>query len=272
LIEWPLDSVHHHLTDVRELALAEIQMEKQQTSTDVSQLIATSMRPFDADVEARRRAGQAPRGSGGSAFGRKLNPVRNLLGQTDIVLNIICLLFALGFLALAVRSAGMAGSFLTIDNLFLIAVCLMLAGIFMVSPALMAYERGWHTKFLSAGGTAEVFEEDIHFEGSTKLFLSVLGGLLVLTLIEVVLAYFQVPLLIMLTILIGLSLIKAAMIVAYFMHLRFERLSLVLTLIPILVVCICLLFIFFPDSNRSLNLRSTQASTVESTESHGETH
>jgi cytochrome c oxidase subunit 4 len=136
----------------------------------------------------------------------------------------------------------------------------------------MAYERGWHTKFLSAGGTAEVFDEDIHFEGSTKLFLSVLGGLLVLTLIEVVLAYFQVPLLIMLTILIGLSLIKAAMIVAYFMHLRFERLSLVLTLIPILVVCICLLFIFFPDSNRSLNLRSTQASAVESTESHGETH
>ncbi|HVF86555.1 MAG TPA: cytochrome C oxidase subunit IV family protein [Pyrinomonadaceae bacterium] len=246
-------------------------MEKQQTSTDVSQLIATSMRPFDADVEARRRAGQAPHG-GGSASGRRFSPVRNLLNQTDIVLNIICLLFALGFLALAVRSAGMAGSFLTIDNLFLIAVCLMLAGIFMVSPALMAYERGWHTKFLGAGGTAEVFEEDIHFEGSTKLFLSVLGGLLLLTLVEVVLAYFQVPLAIMLTILIGLSLIKAAMIVAYFMHLRFERLSLVLTLIPILVVCICLLFIFFPDSNRSLNLRSTQASAVEATESHGETH
>ncbi len=251
-----------------------MQMEKQQTSTDVSQLIATSMRPFDADVEARRRAGQAPRagGGGGSERGRKLSPVRNLLGQTDIVLNIICVLFAFGFLALAVRSAGMAGSFLSIDNLFLIAVCLMLAGIFMVSPALMAYERGWHTRFLSAGDTAEIFEEDVHFEGSTKLFLSVLGGLLLLTFVEVVLAYFQVALLVMLTILIGLSLIKAAMIVAYFMHLRFERLSLVLTLIPILVVCICLLFIFFPDSNRSLNLRATRASAVEAKESHGETH
>ena len=248
-------------------------MEKQQTSTDVSQLIATSMRPFDPDVEAHRRAGQAPRaGGGGSMLGRRFSPVRNLLSQTDIILNIICLLFALGFLALAVRSAGMAGSFLTIDSLFLTTVCLLLAGLFMISPALMAYERGWHKALLGAGDVPELIEENIHFEGSTKLFLSVLGGLLVLTLIEVVLAYFHVPLVIMLTILIGLSLIKAAMIVAYFMHLRFERLSLVLTLIPILVVCICLLFIFFPDSNRSLNLRTTQASTVEATGSQGETH
>ena len=42
---------------------------------------------------------------------------------------------------------------------------------------------------------------------------------------------------------------------AYFMHLKFERLSLILTLIPALVVCILLLFVFFPDSFRSLGLR-----------------
>jgi cytochrome c oxidase subunit 4 len=59
----------------------------------------------------------------------------------------------------------------------------------------------------------------------------------------------------MLTILIGLSLIKAALIIAYFMHLRFERLSLVLTLMPALVMCLILLLIFFPDSFRSKNLR-----------------
>jgi hypothetical protein len=39
------------------------------------------------------------------------------------------------------------------------------------------------------------------------------------------------------------------------MHLKFERLSLILTLIPALVVCILLLFVFFPDSFRSLGLR-----------------
>ena len=72
----------------------------------------------------------------------------------------------------------------------------------------------------------------------------------------------------MLTILLGLSIIKAALIVAYFMHLRFERLSLVLTLVPILVVCICLLMVFFPDSFRSKNNRyrfesSTQTEAAE---------
>jgi cytochrome c oxidase subunit 4 len=73
--------------------------------------------------------------------------------------------------------------------------------------------------------------------------------------VEVVLAYVQVPLVLMLTILVGLSLIKAALILAYFMHLRYERMSLVYTLIPMLVICICLLFIFFPDGIRALNLR-----------------
>ena len=55
--------------------------------------------------------------------------------------------------------------------------------------------------------------------------------------------------------LLGLSIIKAALIVAYFMHLKFERLSLILTLIPMLLVCIILLFVFFPDSFRSAGLR-----------------
>ncbi len=60
--------------------------------------------------------------------------------------------------------------------------------------------------------------------------------LLVMTAIEVLLAYIQLPLIYMLTILVGLSIIKAALIIAYFMHLRFERLSLVLTLIPMLII------------------------------------
>ena len=54
---------------------------------------------------------------------------------------------------------------------------------------------------------------------------------------------------IMLTALLGLSVIKAALIIAYFMHLKFEKLSLFLTLFPMLVLCIILmLLIFMPDS------------------------
>jgi cytochrome c oxidase subunit 4 len=95
-----------------------------------------------------------------------------------------------------------------------------------------------------------------HFAGSNKLFVSIWVWLLFLTLIEIGLAYKPMAIHIMLTILLGLSIIKAALIVAYFMHLKFERLSLVLTIVPMLVICIVLLFVFFfPDSFRSSGLR-----------------
>ena len=96
---------------------------------------------------------------------------------------------------------------------------------------------------------------DEHFAGSNKLFISIWVWLVGLTLVEIFLAYRPMSLVIMLTILLGLSIIKAALIMAYFMHLKFERLSLILTLIPMLVVCIILLFVFFPDSSRSAGLR-----------------
>ncbi|HEX8688163.1 MAG TPA: cytochrome C oxidase subunit IV family protein, partial [Pyrinomonadaceae bacterium] len=132
------------------------------------------------------------------------------------------------------------------------------------NPVLWAHERGLFKQWFGVGdeSDAAAHAEEVHFEGSTKLFLAVLGGLLLLTLIEVVLAYFHIPLKLMLTILVGLSLIKAAMIVAYFMHLKFERMSLVLTLVPTLVVCICLLFIVFPDSFRAGSLRTTRTEAV----------
>lgn len=94
-----------------------------------------------------------------------------------------------------------------------------------------------------------------HFAGSNKLFISIWVWLLILTVIEIFLAYKPMPLHFMLVVLLGLSLIKAALIIAYFMHLKFERLSLILTIIPMLVICICLLFVFFPDSFRSSDLR-----------------
>ena len=96
---------------------------------------------------------------------------------------------------------------------------------------------------------------DEHFAGTNKLFISIWVWLVVLTLIEIFLAYKPMSIHIMLTVLLGLSIIKAALIVAYFMHLKFERLSLILTLVPMLVICICLLFVFFPDSFRSAGLR-----------------
>ena len=44
-------------------------------------------------------------------------------------------------------------------------------------------------------------------------------------------------------------------IIAYFMHLRYERLSLVLTIVPAVAFCIAMMFIVFPDGLRLLDLR-----------------
>lgn len=88
-----------------------------------------------------------------------------------------------------------------------------------------------------------------------KLYVTVWACLLVLTVLEVFLAYRHFPLHVMLVILMGLSIVKAALIISYFMHLRFEKMSLFLTLFPALIFCIALLFLFFPDSIRLHELR-----------------
>ena len=74
--------------------------------------------------------------------------------------------------------------------------------------------------------------------------------LLAMTGIEVFLAYMQLSLHVMLIALLGLSVVKAALIIAYFMHLKFERLNLVLTIIPAMIACILLMNVFFLDSKR----------------------
>jgi cytochrome c oxidase subunit IV len=79
---------------------------------------------------------------------------------------------------------------------------------------------------------------------------------LFITGVEVFLAYEQIPVLIFLTALVGLSVIKAALIIAYFMHLKFEKLSLFLTLFPMLILCIVLMLVMFiPDSSRLMMMR-----------------
>jgi hypothetical protein len=58
------------------------------------------------------------------------------------LLNFICLLVALGFLALAIISVFNSGDFLTIDNLFIITVSLVMALLFAVNPLFYLYSQG----------------------------------------------------------------------------------------------------------------------------------
>lgn len=52
------------------------------------------------------------------------------------LLNFLCILAALGFLAIAVISVIASGDFFTTDNLFIITVCLVMALLFAVNPLL----------------------------------------------------------------------------------------------------------------------------------------
>jgi hypothetical protein len=58
------------------------------------------------------------------------------------LLNIICILVALGFLALAVISVIASGDFLTTDNLFIITVSLVMALMFAINPLLYLKSEG----------------------------------------------------------------------------------------------------------------------------------
>jgi len=92
---------------------------------------------------------------------------------------------------------------------------------------------------------------ETHAAGTGKTFAWVWFWLILITAVEVFLAYMHIRPELMLTILVGLSTIKVAMIMAYFMHLRWEKLGLVLWLIPAMVFCICMILIFFfPDGFR----------------------
>jgi cytochrome c oxidase subunit 4 len=192
--------------------------------------------------------------------------IRDVFKKSDLLLMGVCMVMAAAFLVLAGLNAVEAGNFLTIDSLFFTTVCLLLALTFVAVPALTMRLRGVRPFYVGDEVPPARAHEHVHFEGGVKLFMNVLLGLLALTVIVVFLAYIHVPLHIMLTLLIGLSLVKAAMIVAYFMHLRFERMSLVLTLIPTVVVCICLLFIVFPDSFRAGRLRTTKTEATPAAE------
>lgn len=87
-----------------------------------------------------------------------------------------------------------------------------------------------------------------HHGGSTRWFMTVWVVLLALTAIEVFLAYIHLPVALMLTVLLGLSFIKAGMIIAYFMHLRYDGKALAWTLLPMWILCTLLLLVTFPDS------------------------
>ena len=85
----------------------------------------------------------------------------------------------------------------------------------------------------------------------TKVWLA----LLALTGAEVLLALQPFAAALVLFVLLGLSVGKSALILAWFMHLRHEKLSLTLALLTVLATFILLLAGFLPDAARALEMR-----------------
>lgn len=96
---------------------------------------------------------------------------------------------------------------------------------------------------------------EAHAGASVGTNIGVWVGLVLITFLEVFLAYEELQPSIMLSILVVLSVVKAAMIMSFFMHLKYEKLGLVLLLIPATIFCLCMMFIFFfPDAFRLLQM------------------
>src|SRR5580698_10526646 len=93
-------------------------------------------------------------------------------------------------------------------------------------------------------------------DDSKGQYFWVWGALLVLTGIEVWLGYYQIfqPVR-MLEVLLLLSVIKSALIIGYFMHLKFETaLKRWMLVISVTACFIIMYFFFFPDADRIIHL------------------
>lgn len=93
-----------------------------------------------------------------------------------------------------------------------------------------------------------------HREHSHTPFYIVWGVLLLITGIEVLLAYERLQPVRMLSILLGLSIIKAGLIIMWFMHMKYEVTRMRRVMMISLCVCLALMCVFFPDAFRIINL------------------
>jgi cytochrome c oxidase subunit IV len=94
-----------------------------------------------------------------------------------------------------------------------------------------------------------------HRHHKKALFFWVWGALLVMTAMEVYLTYQNMEPKRMLTILMGLSMIKAALIIGFFMHLKYDPSPMKWLTMCSVVGCLILMTIFFfPDAFRILTL------------------
>ncbi len=97
--------------------------------------------------------------------------------------------------------------------------------------------------------------EERQHDGGYKVYAVTWFWLLVLTVVEIGLVLVHVPKTLLVISLVLLAMMKATLIVAYFMHLRYERLSFVYAVVVPLFLGVILFFGLAPDAVNVQHLR-----------------
>jgi cytochrome c oxidase subunit 4 len=100
-----------------------------------------------------------------------------------------------------------------------------------------------------------VGETEHQHKGEYRIYAVTWFWLLVITVLEVGIVLVHVPKVVLAISLTIMALMKAALIVAYFMHLRLERLSFVYTVVTPMFLGVILFFALVPDALNTLRLR-----------------
>ncbi|MEE9568527.1 MAG: cytochrome C oxidase subunit IV family protein [Candidatus Binatia bacterium] len=78
-------------------------------------------------------------------------------------------------------------------------------------------------------------------------YIGVFWWLLALTILEIAVIYVPMARLIIVILLVGLAVSKAALVAMYFMHLKFERVTLGVIALTPLILCVFLILMLLPD-------------------------
>ena len=78
-------------------------------------------------------------------------------------------------------------------------------------------------------------------------YMGVFWWLLALTILEVAVIYMPMAKTIIVILLVGMAISKAALVALYFMHLKFERLTLGVIALTPFILCVFLILMLLPD-------------------------
>jgi cytochrome c oxidase subunit IV len=82
---------------------------------------------------------------------------------------------------------------------------------------------------------------------SAANYLRIFYILLALTIVEVAIVYLHLPKILLVSLLVALAVWKAALVAMHFMHLKFEKMTLMVIALSPFILCVFLILMLLPD-------------------------